>query len=108
MIVDEGYTTRENVLAAADRGVDLIGSTMQPKTEAARKHFERRGVDPAFYPEKFRYDPESDSYACPPGKKLAPPDAGAWGWCTRFTRRARPTAGIVHCAPGASRASTGA
>jgi transposase len=61
MIVDEGYTTRENVLAAADRGVDLIGSTMQPKTEAARKHFERRGVDPAFYPEKFRYGPESDS-----------------------------------------------
>jgi putative N-acetylmannosamine-6-phosphate epimerase len=37
MIVDEGYTTRENVLAAAESGVDLIGSTMQPKTDAARR-----------------------------------------------------------------------
>ena len=27
MIVDEGYTTRENILAADDRGVDLIGGT---------------------------------------------------------------------------------
>jgi transposase len=71
MIVDEGYTTRENVLAAAERGVELIGSTMQPKTEAVRKHFERRGIAPAFYPEKFPYDPESDSYTCPAGKKLA-------------------------------------
>jgi len=84
MIVDEGYTTRENVLAAAERGVDLIGSSLQPKTEAARKHFERRGVDPDFYPEKFRYHPESNAYTCPQGKKLA----------HRATRRRR--AGVVH------------
>ena len=84
MMVDEGYTTRENVLAAAERGVDLIGSSLQPKTEAARKHLERRGVDAAFYPEKFRYDPESDSYTCPEGKKLA----------HRATRRGR--VGVVH------------
>ena len=31
MIVDEGYTTRENILAADDRGVDLIGSTMEER-----------------------------------------------------------------------------
>ena len=84
MIVDEGYTTRENVLEAAESGVDLIGSTMQPKREAARKHFERRGVDAAFYPEKFRYHPESDSYTCPAGHKLA----------HRRTRRGR--VGVVH------------
>jgi len=84
MIVDEGYTTRENVLAAAESGVDLIGSTMQPKTDAARKHFQRRGVDPAFYPQNFRYDPETDSYTCPQGKKLA----------HRATRRGR--VGVVH------------
>jgi len=84
MIVDEGYTTRANVLAAAERGVDLIGTSMQPKTAAARKHFERRGIDPAFYPEKFHYHPESDSYTCPEGKKLA----------RRRTRRGR--VGVVH------------
>ncbi len=84
MIVDEGYTTRENVLAAAERGVDLIGSTLQPKTEAARKHLERRGIDPAFYPEKFHYHPESNSYTCPQGKQLT----------HRRTRRGR--VGVVH------------
>ncbi len=40
--------------------------------------------------------------------RIAARDADAWGWCIRFTRRARPTAGIVRCAPGASRASRGA
>ena len=84
MIVDEGYTTRANVLAAAERGVDLIGSSLQPKTEAARKHLAQRGVDPAFYPEKFRYDPESNSYTCPQGKKLT----------RRRTGRGR--VGVVH------------
>ena len=59
MIVDEGYTTRENVLAADERGVDLIGSTMQPKkdAEAVRKRLEKRGVDPAFYPQNFSLRP---------------------------------------------------
>ena len=84
MIVDEGYTTRENVLAAAERGVDLIGSTMQPKAEGTRRRLEKRGIDPAFYPQNFRYDPESNAYICPQGKKLA----------HRSTRRGR--VGVVH------------
>ena len=84
MIVDEGYTTRENVLAAAERGVDLIGSTMQPKGEGTRRRLEKRGIDPAFYPQNFRYDPESHAYICPQGKKLV----------HRRTRRGR--IGVVH------------
>jgi len=84
MIVDEGYTTRENVLAAAECGVDLIGSTMQPKAEGTRRRLEKRGIDPAFYPQNFRYDPESNSYICPQGNKLA----------HRSTRRGR--VGVVH------------
>jgi transposase len=84
MIVDEGYTTRENVLAAAERGVDLIGGTMQPKGEGTRRRLEKRGIDPAFYPENFRYDPETNSLTCPQGKKLA----------QRSTRRGR--IGVVH------------
>jgi hypothetical protein len=71
MIVDEGYSTRENVLAAEERGVDLIGSTMQPKAEATRRRLQKRGVDPAFYPENFRYDPATDAYTCPQGQRLA-------------------------------------
>ena len=71
MIVDEGYTTRENVLAADERGLDLIGGTMEKDAEAVRKGLEKRGLDPAFYPQNFRYDPETDTYTCPQGKRLS-------------------------------------
>lgn len=70
MIVDEGYTTRENILAAAERGVDLIGGTMEADAEAVRRGLQTRGVDPAFYPEHFRYDAATDTYTCPAGKEL--------------------------------------
>jgi transposase len=70
MIVDEGYTTRENVLAAAERGVDLIGGTMQADVPATRRRLEQRGVDPAFYPENFCYHPETNTYTCPADKVL--------------------------------------
>ena len=84
MIVDEGYTTRENVLAADERGLDLIGSTMEKDAEAVRRRLEKRGLDPAFYPQNFPYDPQTNTYTCPQGKRLS----------QRATRRRR--AGVVH------------
>jgi transposase len=70
LIVDEGYTTRENVLAAAQKGVDLIGSTMEPDAQATTRRLEQRGVDPAFYPDQFPYDAATNTYTCPAGKQL--------------------------------------
>jgi transposase len=70
MIVDEGYTTRENIVAAAEQGVDLIGSAMQPPVAATARRLEKRGLDPAFFPPHFRYDPATDTYTCPLGKTL--------------------------------------
>jgi hypothetical protein len=70
LVVDEGYTTRENILAAAEKGVDLIGSTMQPDAQASSRRLEKRGVDPAFYPDKFPYDATTHTYTCPAGKQL--------------------------------------
>lgn len=70
MIVDDGYTTRENVLAAEERGVDLIGGTLQPAAAAAQRRLDKRGLDPAFYPQNFRYQPETNSYLCPQGQTL--------------------------------------
>ena len=100
MIVDEGYTTRENVLAADERGLDLIGSTMEKDAEAARKRLEKRGLDPAFYPQNFRYDPETERLYLSAGQNAFasrhPTHARGGGAC-RFTRRARRTAGIVRC-----------
>lgn len=70
LMVDEGYTTRENVLAAAQKGVDLIGSTMEPDAQATTRRLEQRGVDPAFYPDQFPYDAATNTYTCPAGKQL--------------------------------------
>ena len=84
MIVDDGYTTRENVLAADERSLDLIGSRMEKDAEAVRKRLEKRGLDPAFYPQNFSYDPQTNAYTCPQGKRLP----------QRATRRRR--AGVVH------------
>jgi hypothetical protein len=71
-VVDDGFTTRENVLAMAHQGVDLIGSgsPLERDAEAGRRSLRRRGVDPAFYPQLFRYDAASNSYSCPAGKTL--------------------------------------
>jgi transposase len=71
MIVDDGYTTRQNILAAAERGLDLIGGTMEKDAEAVRKGLEKRGLAPAFYPENFPYHLETDTYTCAAGKTLA-------------------------------------
>jgi transposase len=70
IIVDDGYTTRENILAAAERGVDLIGSTLEEDAEAVRRGRETRGLDPAFHPQNFRYHPETNTYTCPAEKVL--------------------------------------
>jgi transposase len=71
MIVEDGFTTRENILAAAERGVDLIGGTMQGDAEATARRLEKRGVDPAFYPQNFCYHPDPNTYTCPAQKVLA-------------------------------------
>jgi hypothetical protein len=70
MIVDDGYTTRENILAAAERGLDLIGGTLQTEAEATQRRLAQRGVDPGFYPQHFRYDPATNTYTCPAGNAL--------------------------------------
>jgi transposase len=71
MVVDEGYTTRENILATAEMGVDLIGSALQPHVQARTRRLQQRGVDPAFYPDQFPYDAATNTCTCPQGKPLA-------------------------------------
>ncbi len=69
-VVDGGFTSRETILDMDQRGVDLIASLGDGKGQSGGQ-MDRRGVDPAFRPEAFRYDPESDTYTCPAGKVLA-------------------------------------
>jgi hypothetical protein len=68
--VDEGYTTRENILAAADPGVDLTGSGLETQAPSTPRRFPQRGVDPAVDPDPFPYNTASDSDRCPQGQTL--------------------------------------
>lgn len=69
-VVDGGFTSRETIVEMDRRGVDLIGSMADTSVQSAGQ-FERRGVDAAFRPEAFTYQPESDTYQCPAGKVLS-------------------------------------
>jgi len=66
-VADGGFTSRENILAMDERGVDFIGSMGSGVAQSAGQ-MDRRGVDPAFRPHAFTYDPVSDTYRCPAGK----------------------------------------
>ena len=69
LVVDQGFTTRETILTAAERGIDRIGSF--PDASAGRLTvFRSRGITEGFYPERFRFDPEQNRYLCPEGKTL--------------------------------------
>ena len=71
VVVDGGFTSRENILAMAEQGVDLIGPLAQPNTSSAGQQ-QQRGVSEQFYLDKFSYDVQQDIYRCPAGKSLTP------------------------------------
>lgn len=68
MIVDGGYIKNSNIEYTAQRGIDLIGPVIESNSEALMK---KRGVSPDFYPDKFSYDDENDTFICPAGKTLS-------------------------------------
>jgi transposase/microcompartment protein CcmL/EutN len=71
VVVDGGFTSRENILAMAEQGVDLIGPLAQPNTSSAGQQ-RQRGVSEQFHLDKFSYDAQQDIYRCPTGKSLTP------------------------------------
>ncbi|MBZ5516103.1 MAG: IS1182 family transposase [Acidobacteriia bacterium] len=66
VVVDAGFTTKETILAMAERQVELIG----PRMEASERSRPRRGIDPAFAHAAFVYDATRDTYLCPAGHEL--------------------------------------
>ncbi len=71
VVVDGGFTSRENIVALAEQGVDMIGSLPGPNLSAAGQQ-RRRGVSETFFPDKFSYDAEENIYRCPTGAVLTP------------------------------------
>ena len=68
-MADGGFTSRENIVAMHQKGVDFIGSLSDGSAQSAGQ-MQRRGVAEAFRPNGFPYRAESDSYICPAGKLL--------------------------------------
>lgn len=69
LVVDAGFTSRENIMDVADKEIDLIGSVTDRALDALAL-LKRRGVTEEFYPDRFGYDAQSDSFLCPTGKNL--------------------------------------
>ena len=69
VVTDGGFTSRENVVAMDDQGVELIGSLDEHDAQSAGQ-MRRRGVQEAFFPQAFTYDAVPDIYRCPAGAVL--------------------------------------
>ncbi len=67
VVVDGGFTSRENIMSMAEQGVDLIGPLAESNPTSAQRE---RGVSEKFYLDKFSYDAKEDTYRCPTGKSL--------------------------------------
>ena len=69
LVVDGGFTSRENILAMAAQGIDLVGS-WGDYHDCGTSRLQQRGVSPQFYPQAFTYEPEQRAYRCPAGQLL--------------------------------------
>ncbi len=67
MLTDGGYSSAHNVKEMSERAIEYYSPLVQPK---ARGQLESRGVDPQFWPERFEYEAQTDSYRCPAGERL--------------------------------------
>jgi transposase len=69
VVVDAGFTSRENIMTMAEQGVDLIGSSAATNLSWAEQQ-RQRGVSEKFDMDKFSYDAREDLYRCPAGQSL--------------------------------------
>src|SRR5258708_4938327 len=61
VVVDGGFTSRENIMAMAEQGVDMIGSLPRANPSSAGQQ-RQRGVSEKFYLDKFSYYAQRDIY----------------------------------------------
>ena len=69
VVVDAGYTSRENVLALHEHGVTMFGRSIETDGRV-KQRFARCGVKEGFLPEMFRFDASTNTFICPEGKVL--------------------------------------
>lgn len=71
MVVDAGYTSRENVLALHQYGVEMFGRSIETDGRVQQR-FARCGVTHGFLPGALQFDVNTNIFVCPEGKVLTP------------------------------------
>jgi len=69
VVVDGGFTSRENIMDLAGQGIDMIGSLPAANPSSAGQQ-RQRGVSERFHLDKFSYDAQQNIYRCPVGATL--------------------------------------
>src|SRR5215510_12925228 len=64
VVVDGGFTTRENIMSMAEQGIDFFGALAEVNQRIAGQKG-KRGVTEQFYADKFIYDAQQDVFRCP-------------------------------------------
>jgi hypothetical protein len=70
LVVDQGFTSRANVLTADGKNIDLIGP-MRESSAGKENSLHARGITEEFSPDRFLFDPEGDVLICPRGRFLS-------------------------------------
>jgi hypothetical protein len=70
VVVDGGYTSKDNIILADERKVDLIGSLGDPGQRVANA-LKSSGIGPGFEPGAFVQIEGTNCLQCPAGKQLA-------------------------------------
>ncbi len=83
VVVDGGFTTRDNIVRCAEQQADLIGSLPDPAERSAAA-MKSRGIDPAFGPRQFVWDSAHKQLRCPAGQEM------------RFVRQSRKRGNRYH------------
>lgn len=71
LVVDGGYTNRDNIIACASQQIDLVGPLPDPKERSAAA-MKSAGIAPEFAPAAFRILNDGARLECPAGRQLEP------------------------------------
>ena len=66
VVVDGGFTNRDNIIQCAAQQIDLVGSLPKPEERSAAA-MKSQGIDPAFAPSKFKILEDGRRLECPAG-----------------------------------------
>ena len=69
VVVDGGFTNRDNIIECAAQQIELIGSLPKAEERSAAA-MKAQGIDPAFAPQQFRILEDGQKLQCPAGCTL--------------------------------------